>query len=163
MLSYLFQILVQWNKGSVSLTSNCSTYYVMKGLFSGVDGVVRGSALGCCNQTRVTLKLWSVWYWNVSLLYISAPDRGSVSLYQFTQSHEVWKLLPEFFHGFPQSTQTIGMIVLSWVFLPHPFRLTTHYHPLIWSCSLCIAAEWDMNQLTTSVLMDLQHRKINMW
>jgi hypothetical protein len=158
MLSYLFQILVQWNKGSVSLTSNCSTYYVMKGLFSGVDGVVRGSALGCCNQTRVTLKLWSVWYWNVSLL--TEGVFPCISLHNHRKSGNCY--LTEFFHGFPQSTQTIGMIVLSWVFLLHPFRLTTHYHPLIWSCSLCIAAEWDMNQLTTSVLMDLQHRKINM-
>jgi hypothetical protein len=64
----------------------------MKGLLEGVDGVVCGSALVCCNQNIVTLKQLSLLWRNANLLHIvSKNDRGKITLNHFTQPQIAWR------------------------------------------------------------------------
>jgi len=105
-----------------------STYYVMKGLFDGVDGVVRGSAPACCNRNRDTLKSCSKKWRNANLLCICGRMPPCIN------PHIKQSLKPdirtEVFHGFPQSIQESAGQDLHGYFLLQTFRFTIHYHPL---------------------------------
>jgi hypothetical protein len=59
----------------------------MKGLLDGVDGVVRGSALVCCNQNAVTVKQCSLSWRNANLLCIYKKLTEGKSLWISLHSH----------------------------------------------------------------------------
>lgn len=84
-----------WNV-TLNLSNKKPTYYVIKGLFDGVDGVVCGSAFVCCNQNTITLKCvlfaTKVLMYYASVLYICEWQR-ECHLVSIHKPLKTWSLL----------------------------------------------------------------------
>lgn len=121
---------MQWNV-TLNLSDKKSTYYVIKGLFDGVDGVVCGSAFVCCNQNTITLKCvlfaTEMLKYYASVLDICKWQRGHhlVSIHKLLKT---WSLLVcwlKFLVIFLSPSSQVPGENLHNHFLSHP---TSYYH-----------------------------------